>query len=186
MSSWLSTRSKPSARHVQYPIGRDPAATKRNAPPGRARAGRGSVSKRRALLDARRLNARQEIGERPRSDHVPARRAFKRDVVFDDERLVASANLFDEAEVAEKERLAEAPITVPEPLGEFRCVSTFDKSPPSERRVPCSRYPPVRLAERQPSRDRIGRVPCRARGIHDSVLGSNASNSATVIASSLS
>ena len=68
--------------------------------PAEPERGRGSVSKRRALFERGRTNARQEVRERPARDHVPARRAFKRDVVFDDKPLVASTNLLDEAEIA--------------------------------------------------------------------------------------
>jgi hypothetical protein len=77
-----------------------------------------SVGERRALFERGRANAREKIVKGAVLDHVPAGRAFERDVVFDDEPLVASTNLLDEAEIAEKERLAEAPVAVREPLGE--------------------------------------------------------------------
>ena len=58
---------------------------------------------------------------------MPARGAFERDVLFDDEPLVASANLLDGAEVAENERLGQAPIAAREPRGEFRDIATLDE-----------------------------------------------------------
>jgi hypothetical protein len=55
---------------------------------------------------------------------VPAGGAFDRDVFFDDEPLVASANLLDEAQIAKEERLAQAPIAVREPSRESRGTAT--------------------------------------------------------------
>jgi Acyl-CoA dehydrogenase, C-terminal domain len=94
-----------------------------------------SVRERRALFEGGGADAREKIVEGAARDHVPAGGAFERDVLFDDEPLVAPANLLDEAQVAKEEGLAQAPIAVHEPLGEFRCVSTFDEALPSKRRV---------------------------------------------------
>jgi hypothetical protein len=121
-----------------------------------------SVGERRALFERGRTNAREETRERAARDHPAAGRAFKRDVVLDDEPLVASTNLLNEAEIAEKERLAEAPIAVREPLGEFGYASTFNEALPSERRIAGPAYPSVRLSDRQPGCDGIGGVASRA------------------------
>ena len=86
-----------------------------------------SVRERCARFGGGGADARDKIIEGATRDHVPARGAFERDVLFDDEPLVASANLLDGAEVAENERLGQAPIAAREPRGEFRDIATLDE-----------------------------------------------------------
>jgi hypothetical protein len=86
-----------------------------------------SVRERGARFRGGGADAREKIIEGAVRDHVPAGGAFEHDVLFDDEPLVASANLLDEAEVAEKEGLAQKPIAVREPSSEFRGIATRDE-----------------------------------------------------------
>src|SRR5438477_579791 len=113
------------------------------------------------LLGRCRLDARQEIVERPVRNHVATRGTFEGDVLFDHEPLASPAGLFDKAQVAEIKRRAEAPIAVLEPGLKLGRVGAPGERPPSERRIPGPPYPSVPEAEGKPRLDGVGRAPRR-------------------------